>query len=78
MIVLDRQPYGEREAVMTQSVPPNLGRASYPLWILSRDKVHAQFSSNYRLLDEFEASDYPLRAAGIQATYQGSIWLRCT
>lgn len=75
MIVLDRQPYGEKDTVMTQSVPPNLGRASYPLWMLSRDKVHAQLSPNYQLLSEFESSDYPLCAAGIQATYQGSIWL---
>lgn len=76
MIVLDRLPCGTSEVVMSQSVPPNLGKASYPLWILSRERVHAQLSRDYRLLLEFEAADQPLQAARICAEYRGSIWQR--
>lgn len=78
VIILDRQPCGESDAVMTQLVPPCLGRASYPLWILSRDKVYAQLSPSYQLLCEFETSDHPVQFSGGGAIYQGAIWLRHT
>jgi putative methyltransferase (TIGR04325 family) len=76
VLVLDRTPYGEKEAVVTQAVPPHLGEASYPLWVLSRRKVHAALSGGYMLLDEFDSADQPLTAPGIRASYRGSIWLR--
>lgn len=76
VIILDRTPYGVREAVVTQFVPPRLGKASYPLWILSRSRVHAALSKDYILLDEFDSADQPLVTPSIRASYHGSIWLR--
>lgn len=78
VIVLDRMPLGEKELVMTQSVPSRLGKASYPLRILSIDKVHAQLADDYHLYGEFGTGDHPLQAPGIRAAYRGSIWLRRT
>lgn len=76
VIVLARTPYGKSDAVMIQSVPASIGRANYPLWVLSRDKVHTLLSDDYTLLDEFESEDQPLHSLATRATYQGSIWLR--
>ena len=75
-IVLDRTPFGNKEAVVTQHVPASLGRASYPLWVLSRDRIHGLLDEAYDLIAEFDAPDQPLRAPGISATYRGSIWMR--
>lgn len=76
VIVLDRMPLGEKELVMTQSVPQHFGKASYPLWVLTREKIHAALSRDYTLINESDALDQPLHARGIRAPYRGSIWLR--
>ncbi|MDM0121767.1 methyltransferase, TIGR04325 family [Variovorax arabinosiphilus] len=76
VIVLDRTAYGEEETVVTQFVPRRLGKASYPLWVLSRSRVHAALSKNYTLLTEFDAADRPFEVPGVRASYHGSIWLR--
>ena len=76
VIILDRTPYGNEETALAQLVPTTLGKASYPLWVLSRTKVHALLSDDYELISEFDTLDHPIRARGIRGTYRGSIWLR--
>ena len=75
VIVLDRTPCGVEDSVYAQFVPARLGKASYPLWVLSRDKVHSALSRNYTLLSEFDSLDEPLVVHGATARYCGSIWL---
>lgn len=74
IIVLDRMPYGSKEAVVAQCVPTSLGKASYPVWVLSQEKVHGLLEPAYELVTKFDASDQPLRTSGIRATFHGSIW----
>lgn len=76
VVVLDRMPFGAEEAVVAQFVPSHLGKASYPLWVLTEDGIHSILGRDYDLLSEFDTSDHPLKAGGIQAVYRGSIWVR--
>ncbi|MBS0226290.1 MAG: methyltransferase, TIGR04325 family [Proteobacteria bacterium] len=75
-IVLDRLPYGIQDAAIAQFVPTKLGKASYPLWVLSRSKIHGLLNDAYALAIEFAAPDQQIRTSGIKATYHGSIWVR--
>jgi putative methyltransferase (TIGR04325 family) len=76
-IVIDRTPFSDGEArILSQHVPKSLGRASYPLWLLPREAVHARLRERYELFVEFAASDAPLHSGKIHAGYLGSIWLR--
>lgn len=77
-IVLDRMLYGNIETILAQFVPASLGKASYPIWVLSREKIHDLLENAYELVTEFDANDRPLRVSGVHATHHGSIWLRRT
>lgn len=80
VIVLDRTLYSEdgRECISTQIVPRQLGKASYPVWFLSRDSIHAELHRDYKLLAEFEADDQPARLGSRVARCLGSIWVRAS
>lgn len=77
-IVIDRTPYSEDgvERIVAQFVPNRLGRASYPAWMLSRDRVHATMSRHYELIQDFDTLDHPMRVGSHAAPYRGSIWVR--
>ncbi len=79
-VVLDRMPLGAgaEPFILTQHVPKSLGRASYPLWLLPRETVHARLRGRYALLSEFTTDDAPLQAGRIRGDYLGSVWLRAT
>lgn len=78
VVILDRTPYSVDgiERIAAQFVPQRLGKASYPVWMLSRDRVHAALSQRYTLVQEFNSDDEPMRVGGHVATYRGSIWVR--
>lgn len=78
VVILDRTPYSNdgTERIAAQFVPQRLGKASYPVWMLSRDRVHAALSQRYTLVQEFNSDDEPMRVGGHVATYRGSIWVR--
>lgn len=78
IIIIDRTPYGEHEAIVTQHVPARLGKASYPLQVLSRNKIHDLLAMSHELIVEFNSDDQPLQAPSIHAVYHGSVWLRRT
>ncbi len=77
-IVIDRTPLSDGDAgvVLSQHVPKSLGRASYPLWLLPREVVHARLCTRYELLAEFPAIDPPLRCGRLRGEHLGSVWLR--
>lgn len=77
-MIVDRTPLREdRDAlILSQHVPKSLGRASYPLWLLSRKTVHSRLHSHYELLTKFSCEDAPLRSGRIRGEYAGSTWLR--
>lgn len=77
-IVIDRMPFSEggEPRIFSQHVPRSLGRASYPLWLLPRETVHARLRGRYALMAEFATDDAPLRAGRIRGEYRGSVWLR--
>jgi putative methyltransferase (TIGR04325 family) len=78
VIVIDRTPIsaGPEPIVLVQHVPKSLGRASYPLWLLPREVVHARLRGRYSMLLEFTSDDEPLRAGRIRGDFMGSVWLR--
>jgi putative methyltransferase (TIGR04325 family) len=78
LIVIDRTPFSNDDSarVMTQHVPRHLGAASYPVWLLSRESVHARLRERYALLAEFVTADAPLRSGRTSGDYLGCIWLR--
>jgi len=78
VIVLDRIPYSGDgvERISIQHVPRQMGRASYPVWMLSRDAVHEELGHGYRLAWEFEGTDNPMKVGRYRARYHGSVWIR--
>lgn len=56
-IIIDRTPTleGWRDRLTVQRVPVEIYKASYPAWILGRDKLLSLFESDYDLVSQFDA-----------------------
>jgi putative methyltransferase (TIGR04325 family) len=80
MIVLDRTPFADsgEARIIVQHVPANLGKASYPMWVLSRDAIEAPLHAAYDLVHRFDSDDRPVRLRGANAHFGGSAWIRRT
>lgn len=78
IVIIDRTPFSrdDRRYVCSQHVPRRMGSASYPLWVLSRDEIHARLYEQYDLLQQFPSPDAAIGTGRIQADYVGSIWMR--
>ena len=78
VIVIDRTPFADDgvSRIVVQHVPPILGKASYPMRVLSRDEIEAPLHEDYRLLHRFVSEDRPVRLPGANARFGGSAWVR--
>ena len=78
VIVLDRIPFSTdgRARILAQRTPAKLGRASYPLWMLSADAVDASLRPNYVQRLAFSGSDHPITVGRLRADYGGGTWWR--
>jgi putative methyltransferase (TIGR04325 family) len=56
-IIVDRTPFidGGRDRLSLQVVPAEIYEASYPAWILSKDKFIEMFKARYELIVQFDA-----------------------
>jgi len=56
-IIIDRTPLicGEADRLTVQHVPPEIYEASYPAWILGKDKLVSLFRSDYEMVATFDA-----------------------
>lgn len=65
-IVVDRTPMasGSRDRLTVQRVPPTIYRASYPCWILSRDRLLQAFGARYATVAQFAETSGPWEAGG--------------
>jgi putative methyltransferase (TIGR04325 family) len=78
IFVLDRTPFAREGAdrILTQHVPPSLGRASYPLRMFGRDAIESRLRSRYRCALEFDSGDAPIELPDGGADYVGQVWIR--
>lgn len=78
VIVLDRTPFSTdgRARILAQRTPAKLGRASYPLWMLSADAVDASLLPNYVRRLAFPGNDHPITVGRLRADYGGGTWWR--
>ena len=58
-ILIDRTPFSDdqEDRITIQHVPPSIYHASYPAWILSRDRFKAGMSTAYDLIAEYDSPD---------------------
>lgn len=80
VIVIDRTAYakGGEEGVFTQHLPARFGGSSYPVWFLSRDRIHRHLVAQYDLIEEFRTPDSQATAGCHSAEFWGSVWIRRT
>ena len=80
LLVLDRTPFSTdgRARILTQHVPARLGRASYPLWMLSCEEVLHVLEPRYAQRVSFKSTDHPIKVSGLRADYAGGAWWRTT
>jgi putative methyltransferase (TIGR04325 family) len=57
-IIIDRTPLIEgKDRITVQKVNPKIYKASYPCWFFNKEKFVAYFSSDYKIILEFDALD---------------------
>jgi putative methyltransferase (TIGR04325 family) len=78
VLVIDRTPFSVdgRMHILAQRVPATLGRASYPLWMLSPEAVRDVLHHKYEQRLVFTAADHPIDVAGLHADFAGGTWWR--
>lgn len=78
VVVIDRTPLSSdgRAYILTQHVPSTIGRASYPMWILSNDALRDCLRPRYEQRALFPAADQAVKVAGLRANYIGCVWWR--
>lgn len=54
-VILDRTPLvtGDRDRLVVQSTPPELGGGSYPCWLFERERLLAPLRAHYELVAEW-------------------------
>lgn len=77
-IVLDRTPFATdgHARILAQRTPAKLGRASYPLWVLSANAVDASLQPDYVRRLAFPGNDHPITVGKLRADYSGGTWWR--
>lgn len=65
-LVIDRTPLSEAAAdrVCVQHVPSHIYRASYPCWVLSRERLLARLQPHWRVVAEFDCPEGRHRLGG--------------
>jgi len=78
VLVIDRTPLLDAGSalILSQHVPRQLGRASYPIRVLSRSAIEDRLQPRYMALSQFESSDTPIRVGAAVARFGGSAWIR--
>ncbi len=76
LIVIDRTPFwdGSTDRLCVQSVPPSIYPASYPSWILSRQRFRSCLRRDWKIVATFDNPDK--LAAPVDLAYQGVIIAR--
>ncbi|HEY2925808.1 methyltransferase, TIGR04325 family [Piscinibacter sp.] len=78
-LMIDRSTLSNQQLdrLCIQHAPKNVYRASYPCWILSRDKLLALLSPHWQLLGDFQSPEALQRTAdGLQFQFRGLIFER--
>ena len=75
-IILDRTPLieGERDRLTVQRVPAEIYPASYPAWMLGRERLLSRFAADYDLVAEFDALAGEIDLGGERARDKGFIF----
>jgi putative methyltransferase (TIGR04325 family) len=74
-MVLDRTTVGTRgiDTVHIQTVPRSIYTASYPMWVLSRERILERLKERYMMLSEHPSLAFP-ELSSIDAKFQGFIF----
>ncbi len=78
-LVLDRTPLhpGPHHHLTLQQVPPNIYPATYPAWILSRQRIDEELLKDWQLVEEFAGLEPASRtSSGTQFEWAGMILRR--
>jgi putative methyltransferase (TIGR04325 family) len=78
-LLIDRSPFSDRhvDRLCIQHAPKNVYRASYPCWILSRDKLLAMLSPHWQVISDSSSPEGPHRTSdGLSFQFRGLIFER--
>lgn len=67
------QDFSERDILCVQKVHPAIYEASYPCWLLNRERVIDLFKGSYDVLDEYE-NESVIRWEGKRVRYNGVVF----
>lgn len=75
-ILIDRTPLSpeERCYVLVQRTPRSIYRATYPLWLLSRNSIEDVLSDQYTCEGVSESNEGPATCGRIVGNYIGMLW----